>query len=52
LSTTVHGLDSFGASPRGGKVARFAGRGVADTTRMVGASLNAGDGPGGERQAA
>src|SRR6185437_420898 len=40
---------SFGATPRGGKVVRFA-LGAADATRIPGAGRNAGDDPDGERE--
>ena len=46
----VHGLDSFGRIPRG-KVERFAARRGGHRSRP-GARLNAGDDPGGEREAA
>src|SRR5689334_13331151 len=48
-AATVHDLDSFGATPRGGKVVRFA-RDAADATRFPGAGRNAGDDPDGERE--
>src|SRR5271169_1055413 len=49
--TLVHGLDSFGPTPHGGKVLRFANS-AADAARIPGAGRNAGDNPDGEREAA
>src|SRR5579862_4794856 len=48
----VHGLDSFGASPRRGKVVAIRGPRGGRWHRILGQARNAGDDPGGEREAA